>query len=201
MVYINRSSQHYGVISSWNLSRYHKNKKANYILYALCADLQKTFFSELWNFKSAHLAKKRVNYDKFKIATNNLNQIFILNTFFFFLLTGAKWYYYTIYLVFTYFASFTDYEDDIFETISNLHVQRSKFGGKKQIWWKIFFKKLNSTVFMKFVFSKSGRLGNKHFFVNSEILRTTNCLNQIFILNTFFFSFWQVLNDITLLLT
>ncbi len=32
--------------------------------------------------------------------------------------------------MFTYFASFTDYEDDIFEVISNLHVQGSKFGGK-----------------------------------------------------------------------
>ena len=33
-------------------------------------------------------------------------------------------------LVFTYFASFTDYEDDIFEVISNWHVQGSKFGDK-----------------------------------------------------------------------
>ena len=74
--------------------------------------------------------KKRVNYNKFEIATNCVNQIFNLKAFFFFLLTGATWYYHTIYLVFTYFASFTDYEDDIFEVISNLHVQRPKFGGK-----------------------------------------------------------------------
>ena len=32
--------------------------------------------------------------------------------------------------VFTYFASFTGYADDIFEVISYLHVQGSKFGGK-----------------------------------------------------------------------
>ena len=64
--------------------------------------------------------KKRVNYHKFEIATNCVNQIFNLNAFFFFLLTGATWYYHTIYLLFTYFASFTDYEDDIFEIIYNL---------------------------------------------------------------------------------
>ena len=39
-------------------------------------------------------------------------------------------YYHAIYIVLTYFASVTDYEDDIFEVISNLHVQGSKFGEK-----------------------------------------------------------------------
>ena len=29
-----------------------------------------------------------------------------------------------------YFASFTNYEEDIFEVIPNMHVQGSKFGGK-----------------------------------------------------------------------
>ena len=38
--------------------------------------------------------------------------------------------YRTIYLEFTYLASFTYYEDDMFEGISNLHVQGSKFDGK-----------------------------------------------------------------------
>ena len=33
-------------------------------------------------------------------------------------------------IVFPYFALFTGYEDDIFEVIANLHVHRSKFGGK-----------------------------------------------------------------------
>ena len=33
-------------------------------------------------------------------------------------------------MVFTYFASFTGYENDIFEVISYLHVQGAKFGGK-----------------------------------------------------------------------
>ena len=33
--------------------------------------------------------KKRINYDKFEIPTNCVNQIFNLNAFFFFLLTGA----------------------------------------------------------------------------------------------------------------
>ena len=49
---------------------------------------------------------------------------------FFFLLTGATRYYHTVYIVFTYFGSFTGYEDDIFEVISNLHVHGSKFVGK-----------------------------------------------------------------------
>ena len=59
--------------------------------------------------------------------------------------------------VFTYFASFTDYEDDIFEVISNLHVQRSKFGGKitKFSW---IFLKLNSREFMKFVYFMSAQV-------------------------------------------
>ena len=51
---------------------------------------------------------------------------------FFFLFTGATWYYHTICLVITYFASFTDYEDDIFAVISNWHVQESQFGGKSK---------------------------------------------------------------------
>ena len=74
---------------------------------------------------------------------------------FFFLLTGATCYHHTIYLVFTYFALFTDYEDDIFEDISSLHVQGSKFGGKIYKFGGKSKKKLNSTEFMEFVFSKS----------------------------------------------
>ena len=51
---------------------------------------------------------------------------------FFFLFTCATWYYHTICLVITYLASFSDYEDDIFEAVSksNWHVQGFKFGGK-----------------------------------------------------------------------
>ena len=33
-------------------------------------------------------------------------------------------------IIFTCFALFTDYEDDNFEIISNLHIQGSKFGEK-----------------------------------------------------------------------
>ena len=51
----------------------------------------------------------------------------------FFLLTGATWYYQAIYIVFTYFASFKGYEDDIFEGISSLHFKWLKFGGKIDI--------------------------------------------------------------------
>ena len=35
-----------------------------------------------------------------------------------------------IYIVLSYFASFTGYEDDIFEVIPNLHFRRTKHGGK-----------------------------------------------------------------------
>ena len=63
-----------------------------------------------------------------KSRQNSKNQIFNPCVFFFFLLTGATWYYHAIYKVLTYFASFTGYEDDIFEVILNLHVQWSKFG-------------------------------------------------------------------------
>ena len=42
----------------------------------------------------------------------------------------CRFFFGTLPLVFTYFALFTYYEDDIFEVISNLHVQGSKFGGK-----------------------------------------------------------------------
>ena len=55
----------------------------------------------------------------------------------------------------TYFASFTGYEDDIFEVISNLHVQKSKFEGKIYKFGGKSQKKLNSAEFMEFVFSRS----------------------------------------------
>ena len=45
-----------------------------------------------------------------------------MHSFSFFLATS---YYHAIYIVFTYFAPFTCYEDDIFEVIPNLHVQGS----------------------------------------------------------------------------
>ena len=50
---------------------------------------------------------------------------------------------------------FTDYEDDICEDIYNLHVHGSKSGGKIYKFGGKSFKKLNSTEFMEFVFSKS----------------------------------------------
>ena len=88
------------------------------------ADLKKKQFFENAKILEMYIwRKKRANSDKFEIATNCVNQIFNIHAVFFFLLTGATWYYYTIYLVFTYFASFTEYKDDIFEVISNLHDQ------------------------------------------------------------------------------
>ena len=92
----------------------------------------------LWTLKTCEEfgGKKCVNYDKIEIAQDCLNQIFNPNAFF---LTGATWYYYAIYIVFTYFAPFTGYEYDFFEVICKFHVQRCKFGRKsKKIGWKSF---------------------------------------------------------------
>ena len=44
---------------------------------------------------------------------NSVNQIFNPCSFFFFFFTGATWYYHAVYSVFTYFASFTGYTNDI----------------------------------------------------------------------------------------
>ena len=86
---------------------------------------------------------------------NSLNQIFNKKSLFFFFLTAAIWYYHAIYIVLKYFAWFTGYENDIFEVISNLDVQGSKFGGKVNKFGGKSKKKLNSTEFMEFVFSRS----------------------------------------------
>ena len=69
--------------------------------------------------------------------------------------TCATWYYNAIYIVFTYFASFTSYEEDIFEVISNLHVQGSKFDEKFDKFGGKPLRKLNSVEFMKLVIFKS----------------------------------------------
>ena len=89
------------------------------------------------------------------LQQNSVKQIFNPHAFFFFLLAGATWYYNVIYIIFTYFASFTGYEDDIYEVISNLHVQGSKFGGKFEKFGGKSFLKMNSVEFMEFVFPKS----------------------------------------------
>ena len=63
-------------------------------------------------------------------------QIFNVNAFFFFISTDATWYYHATFMVISYFELFTDYEDNIFQVISNLHIQiemwRSKSGNSKQ---------------------------------------------------------------------
>ena len=58
-------------------------------------------------------------------------------------------------VLFTYFTSFTGYEDEIFEVISNLHVQGSKLGGNIDKFGGKSKNRLNSAEFMEFVFSKS----------------------------------------------
>ena len=58
------------------------------------------------------------------------NHKFHPNSFFIFLFSGIKWYLHGIDLVFTLNTSFTGYAADIFNVISNLYFQRSKFGRK-----------------------------------------------------------------------
>ena len=91
---------------------------------------KKHFFVNSETFGIHNWQKKRASYDNFGITSNWINQISNLNALFFLLLTMATWYYHTIYLVFTYFASFTDNEYDIFKDVSNLHVQGSRLNGK-----------------------------------------------------------------------
>ena len=81
-----------------------------------------------------------------KLRQNSVNKIFNPHAFFF--LPFAKWYYLAIYIVFTYFASFRGYDDDILRDISNLHVQGSKFGGKFDKFGRKSLRNLNSAEFM-----------------------------------------------------
>ena len=104
---------------------------------------KKTFLCELKNFGSTDLAEKRTIPTNLKLQQNSVNQIFNHRAFFFFLLTGASWYYHAIYIVNTYFASFTGYEDDILKLFqfqikfahSRIYIWRKIW----QIWQKIFF--------------------------------------------------------------
>ena len=128
-----------------------------YFIFIIRPDLEKNSFLwtlKIWEYRfGGKIAKITTNL---KLRQNSVNQIFNLNALFIFLLTSATQYYHTIYLVFTYFALLTDYEDDIFECISNLHVQGSKFGGKiNKVGGKSFFFKLSSAEFMEFVFFNS----------------------------------------------
>ena len=92
---------------------------------------------------------------------------------------------FTMLFTFTYFASFTGYEDDILKGISNLQVQESKFGGKIYKFGGIFFKALNSAEVMKFVFSKSGYMAAmKHNiehtgFLKAVIIQSHNCAKYV----------------------
>ena len=49
---------------------------------------------------------------------------------FFFISTGATWYYHATCIEFSYFELFTDYEDDILKVISNRHIQLEMWGSK-----------------------------------------------------------------------
>ena len=126
----------------------------------------KTHFLWTLYFGNADLAN-------LKLQQNSVNQIFNPCAFFFFLSTGATWYYHAIYIVFAYFPSFTGYRYDIVEVISNLHIQGSKFGGKFYKFGGKSFKKFNSADFMEFFFSKSASsISSVRYHCNMPILQT-----------------------------
>ena len=60
-------------------------------VYGWKSDLKKKHFFVNSKILEMHIwrGKKQVNYDKFEIATNCVNQIFNLNAFFLFFLTGG----------------------------------------------------------------------------------------------------------------
>ena len=99
----------------------------------ICQGVTRLRFFFVWTLK---FSEYRFGGKNAKITTNlkwpqkKVNQIFNPHAFFFFLSTGATWFYYDIYIVFTYFVSLTGYENDKSKVIFNFHVQGSKFGGK-----------------------------------------------------------------------
>ena len=82
-------------------------------------DLDFFFFWTLKFLEYWFGGKSALTMTNLKMQQDSVNQIFNPNAFFFFFLTGATWYYHGIYIVFTYFASVTGYEDDILEAMSN----------------------------------------------------------------------------------
>ena len=107
---------------------------------------KKTIFLWTLNFENTDLAGKKTAWitTNLKLRESCISQRLNPHAFFFFLLTGATRYYHAIHIVLTYFASFTGYEDDNFEVISNLRVQGSKFGKKNYNFGEKSFPKLNS---------------------------------------------------------
>ena len=94
---------------------------------------KKTIFCELWNFENAHLPEKRVNYDKFEIATNWVNQIFNLNAFFF-LPFGRCYRILPYYLLSIYIFCNTDY---VIQTMKMTFLKFFLFARSRiQIWRK-----------------------------------------------------------------
>ena len=103
------------------------------------------FFIQSWKFVNLDFVKKpRKNYSKNYIAARVRKLNIHPKCIFFFLLTSASWYYNFCYKVFKYLVG---YKDDIFQVISKVQIQRSKFGGKLdkfgvseghffQLWWK-----------------------------------------------------------------
>ena len=104
--------------ASWQPPNIRLGKKKNFLK-------SKTFEVQIWR-KKTHKITTNLNLHR-----NSVNQVFNPNALFFCFLRGAAWYYNAIYILFTYFASFIGYEDDILEVISNLQLQGAIFGGKR----------------------------------------------------------------------
>ena len=100
---------------------------------------------KLWEYRFG--GKNPVNYKK-KNHDKTAWIMYLTQMHFFLLLRGATWYYKAIYIIFTYFASFIGFEEDILKVISNLHVQGAKFGRKKDIFGGQYLKNLNSAEYI-----------------------------------------------------
>ena len=124
-----------------------KQKILFFLLFTRPVDDGSSTFTELWNPLKTRLGKKNIflwtltfGITDLAEKARKLRQIsncnktaeikYLTQMHFFFLLTGASLYYYDIYILFTYFASFTGYEDGVLEVISSLHIKESKYGRK-----------------------------------------------------------------------
>ena len=122
-------------------------QKIPFFLFSRPVDDGSSTFTELWNPLKTRLGKKNIflwtltfGITDLAEKARKLRQIsncnktaeikYLTQMHFFFLLTGASLYYYDIYILFTYFASFTGYEDGVLEVISSLHIKESKYGRK-----------------------------------------------------------------------
>ena len=108
------------------LSSYKKHKKTTWCVknkscnYFFKSDFEKNIFLWTLNFWNTNLPEKCVNYDKFEIATKQRESNTLPTCILFLLLTGARWYYHAIYIVFwKLFLIFTFKDPNLAENLTN----------------------------------------------------------------------------------